>query len=238
MPSRPPTQPEPQPQDQASDQPACSSSPEQQERPPYPIGVPLKFSPSGAVQPFAGNTILANLSPDWVCDKVRLGGHSPGVFWPEAVPGDAELAEVTALFAARLRGFDLGDAAPPYKMRIVGFSPLEVGIGVAVGPATAEEGRRIKGLRDRLARTLAIRHPRHDTYGLHVSLAYLLRHLSAEQEAELKGLLYGFLEGGGMAKEFELAAPEFCTFGNMFEFRRVFYVGEGEDEAGRKDGDE
>jgi hypothetical protein len=48
---------------------------------------------------------------------------------------------------ARLRGFSLrqkdgedGDGAPPYRLRVVGwFSPLEVGIGVAV-----EGGRRLR----------------------------------------------------------------------------------------------
>ncbi|KAJ9136547.1 DUF1868-domain-containing protein [Pleurostoma richardsiae] len=226
-----------------------------QGRPEYPIGVPSKFDPDGNIQDFPGNTILAHLSPSsplyasmlslykklqesplshlyallpppsWhmtvfegVCDQVRKPG-----FWPADLPADAPLGDCTALFTQKLAAFDVGDDGPPYLMKVVGFSTLEVGIGVHVEPRTAEEGRRLQRLRDRLAGTLKIRHPQHDTYELHLSVAYLLRHLDGAQEGALMTLLLEHFRE--MPLEFELGAPEFCTFDDMAAFKRVLYLG-------------
>ena len=159
--------------------------------------------------------------------KMEMG---KGVYWPGDLRGDAALEECTELFERKLKGFELGDdGAPPYKLRVAGFSRLEVGIGVAVECVGEEEKKRVRALRDRLVGVLGIRHPVHEVYGFHVSLAYLLRHLSPEQERELRVVLDGFLEEGGRGMEFELGRPEFCTFEDMFAFERVFYLGERRD---------
>jgi hypothetical protein len=221
--------------------------------PKYPNGVPVKFDPNGHVQPFPGNTIIAHLSPaseiyasmlvlheklhqhrlshlfallppsSWhmtifegVCDQVRKPG-----FWPADLPLDAPLEDCDALFVKKLSTFDL-QCNPPYLMSVLGWSPLKTGIGVHVELRTADESKRVRGLRDRLADLLQIRHRDHATYDLHLSIAYLLRHLTAEQKAELTALLMDHLEG--MPKEFELGAPEFCKFDDMFAFRRQFYL--------------
>lgn len=178
-----------------------------------------------------------------VCDGVRDGGSQgerkrgememgKGVYWPVGLRADASLEECTALFERKLKGFDLGEAGPPYKLRVAGFSRLEVGIGVAVECVGEEERKRVRDLRNRLAGVLGIRHPVHEVYGFHVSLAYLLRHLSLEQERELREVLDGFLEEGGRGMEFELGRPEFCIFEDMFAFERVFYLGDGKEEGG------
>ncbi|KAK3941089.1 DUF1868-domain-containing protein [Diplogelasinospora grovesii] len=158
-----------------------------------------------------------------VCDQVR---DAPG-FWPSDVSQTAPLADVNALLAQRLAPgtFDLQehyDQGPPYVMTVKGFSPLIVGIGLHVEPISQTEGRRLKALRDRLADTLKIRHPHHDYYELHLSVAYLLRHLTPRQEAELTALLeFHYVT---MSKHFLLGPPEFCTFKDMFKFERKFYL--------------
>jgi len=225
-----------------------------QPRPEYPLGVPSKFAPDGSVQPFPGNTIVCHVSPSsplyeslfelhtklknsqfaplitllppesWhmtvfegVCDKVRAPGY-----WPAHIE---TLKYCTSLFATRLRKFDLGQSKPPYRLKITGFDPLEIGIGVSVEGKGMMEDRRIRDVRDRLADVLEIRHPNHETYGFHLSVAYLLRHLTDEQEADLTDLLMEHWEG--MPKEFEFErGPEFCTFENMFAFDRLFYLGD------------
>ncbi|KAJ3962614.1 hypothetical protein N0V92_000683 [Colletotrichum tropicale] len=226
------------------------------ERPQYPTGVPSKFAPDGAVQAFAGNTIICHLSPsdplyvsmqelsdklaaskfaslitllpptsfhmtvfEGVCDQVRKPGY-----WPSDLRLDAPLEECNSKFEKALGGFDLGDEhAPPYKMTVRGFDPLEIGIGVQLDGRTPAETVRLRSLRNKLAEKLNIRHPIHDGYGFHLSVAYLLRHLTDEQNRELQALLLNHFED--MPKEFELSAPEFCTFENMFAFKRAFFLG-------------
>lgn len=222
-------------------------------RPRYPRGVPSKFDPDGNVQPFPGNTVVSHLAPSsdlyismlglydklskshlshlytmlppssWhmtifegVCDQVRKPG-----FWPTDLSFDATMEECTTLFEEKLSSFSL-QCDPPYLAKITGFSPLEIGIGVHVELRTDEEEMRLRELRDRLSDLLQIRHPQHSSYELHLSMAYLLRHLSEDQERELKELLMDHFKE--MPLEFELGAPEFCTFDDMFAFRRVFFL--------------
>ncbi|KAJ7645580.1 RNA ligase/cyclic nucleotide phosphodiesterase [Mycena polygramma] len=151
-----------------------------------------------------------------VCDQARGPGR-----WPDDLPVNASLVECTALYQDKLASFDL-QCDPPYRITITGFEPLVTGIGIHLEPSTAEENTRIRGLRDRLARLLRIRSRTHDVYGLHLSVAYLLRFLTEEQEKELSGLLLDHFEG--MPKDFELGPPEFCTFEDMFAFKRLFYL--------------
>ncbi|KAJ7366618.1 RNA ligase/cyclic nucleotide phosphodiesterase [Mycena albidolilacea] len=151
-----------------------------------------------------------------VCDQVRVPGR-----WPDDLPIDASLQECTSLFENKLSSFDL-QCDPPYRISVTGFDPLETGIGVHLEPSTPGENARIRGLRDRLSTLLHIRHKGHATYGLHLSMAYLLRILTEEQEKELRGLLMDHFNG--MPKLFKLGAPEFCTFEDMLAFKRLFYL--------------
>jgi len=152
-----------------------------------------------------------------VCDQVRVPGR-----WPDDLPMDASLEECTSQFGNKLSSFDL-QCDPPYRISITGFDPLETGIGVHLEPSTTEENARIRGLRDRLSTLLHIRSKVHATYDLHFSMAYLLRILTEEQDKELRKLLMDHFEGG-MPKELKLGAPEFCTFEDMFAFKRLFYL--------------
>ncbi|OCL04412.1 DUF1868-domain-containing protein [Glonium stellatum] len=151
-----------------------------------------------------------------VCDQVRKPG-----FWPSDLAIDDPLDKCDSLFEEKLASFDL-QCDPPYRMSITGFDPLEIGIGVRLEPKTPGEAERLRNLRQRLADTLQIRHPGHDSYGLHLSIAYLIRHLTKEQKGELLALLEGHLRE--MPLDFELGAPEFCKFENMHAFHRQFYL--------------
>ncbi|KAK1984508.1 RNA ligase/cyclic nucleotide phosphodiesterase [Colletotrichum cereale] len=153
-----------------------------------------------------------------VCDQVRKPGY-----WPADLALDAPLAQCDSHFETALSNFDLGPGGrPPYKMTVKGFDPLEIGIGVRLEGRTPAETGRLRALRNRLADALEIRHPTHDGYGFHLSVAYLLRHLDDEQRSELEALLMRHIEE--MPKDFELGAPEFCVFNDMFAFKRVFFL--------------
>jgi hypothetical protein len=222
-------------------------------QPRYPGGVPDKLDADGHVQPFPGNTIICHLSASsdlyvsmlelykkmeesplshlfallppssWhmtvfegICDKVRQPAY-----WPSDLPLDTPLVDCNAVFANRLATFNL-KCDPPYRMKITGFDPLEIGIAIHVEPGTADESTRLLGLRDRLSDCLKIRHPVHDTYGFHLSMAYLLRFPSDDQKMDLSALLMDHFKG--MPKAFDLNAPEFCTFEDMFAFKQLFYL--------------
>ncbi|KAH8912132.1 DUF1868-domain-containing protein [Coniochaeta sp. PMI_546] len=221
--------------------------------PQYPSGIPGKFDKDGNVQPFPGNTIVCHLSqssevyasllglydklrtgpyshlytllppPSWhmtvfegVCDQVRKSGY-----WPSNLPSDTPLADCTSHFAAKLNAFDLR-CDPPYRMRIRGIDPLEIGLGLHLEFQNAQEETPFRALRDRISQTLNLRQPGHESYGLHLSLAYLLRHLTEDQKAEITNLVLDHLKDSPV--DFELGAPEFCTFEDMFAFKRLFYL--------------
>ncbi|KAL0944882.1 uncharacterized protein CTRU02_202769 [Colletotrichum truncatum] len=154
-----------------------------------------------------------------VCDQVRMPGY-----WPSDLPLDSPLEQCHSHFEQALAGFDVGiEGAPPYKMTVQGFDPLQVGISVCLDGRTSSETQRLRVVRNKLADALKIRHPIHDQYGFHLSVAYLLRHLDGDQEQELNAFLASHFEE--MPKEFELGAPEFCVFDDMFAFKRRFYLG-------------
>ncbi|KAF8208568.1 RNA ligase/cyclic nucleotide phosphodiesterase [Mycena galopus ATCC 62051] len=152
-----------------------------------------------------------------VCDKVRSRTR-----WPDDLSVDASLEECTSLYKKRLSSFDLQCDAP-YHLTILKFKPLNTaGIGVHLEPSTPEENARLRRLRDRLSKLLHIRAKNHKTYVFHLSVAYMLRFLTEEQDKEMTELLTEHFEG--MPKEFELGPPEFCTFESMFAFKQLFYL--------------
>jgi hypothetical protein len=111
-------------------------------------------------------------------------------------------------------------------MRVRGFDPAVVGLGLEVEGATPEEEQRMRRLRDRLADTLGFRAPNHEIYPFHVTIAYWLRHVDGDERVELNRVLKELLPEVKM--EFDLGAVEFCTFENMFAYPRLFYLGDAE----------
>ncbi|KAL6898178.1 RNA ligase/cyclic nucleotide phosphodiesterase [Trichoderma evansii] len=234
------------------------------ERPPYPRGIPSKFSSDGVLQRFPGitmichlpadsplqpglNAIYASLSSHPVISKlihllpkdswhmtVLDGIHGDKITPGKRPPGFEErsLEEVTEEFSQKLRRLgpelEKEGLAPPYKMKIRGFDKAKVGIGLEVDGASADEEKRIRLLRDRLADTLGLRRPNHDTYGLHITMAYLMRYIEGKNRKMLNALFEKHLPE--VQLEFELGAVEFCTYENMYAFARLFYLGESKTE--------
>lgn len=131
------------------------------------------------------------------------------------------LEACTARFAEKLAAFDL-QCDPPLRLTATGATPQLFGICVNLRLRTADEESRLRALRDRLADTLQVRHPHHANYGLHLSTAYYLRYLDQAEADEIATLLADHFRD--MPTEFELGAPEFCTFENMSQFDRLFYL--------------
>jgi hypothetical protein len=108
-------------------------------------------------------------------------------------------------------------------MYVAGWEALDDGIALKITPKTKEEEERLRGLRDHIAGQLATQHPGHAKYSFHISIAYSLRFLSLEDNARITSHLNGWLSR--LPRDFELGAPEYCTFHDMFAFKRDFYLG-------------
>lgn len=165
-----------------------------------------------------------------VFDGAREKECEPGM-WPPGMEKQP-LEECTKEYAQKLRQFGLGlekeGLAPPYRMRVQGFGPAVLGIGLVIEGATVEEEKRMRRLRDRLADTLGFRAPNHERYFFHMSIAYLLRHIDGDEREELNKVLAQHLPA--VHREFEMGAVEFCTYENVLGFPRLFYLGEREEE--------
>lgn len=151
-----------------------------------------------------------------VSDQIR----KPGV-WPAGLPLDAPLSQCTALFQEKLREFDV-ESGHRFKMAIDGFEPLEDGIALKVIAAGPTEENKIRQLRDRLSEHLQVRHPDHGIYSFHVSMSYMLRFLSEQDNQMITNFLQGWR--AKLPDTFELGAAEFCIFDDMFAFDRQFFL--------------
>lgn len=221
-------------------------------KPEYPAGVPDKFDPDGNVQHFPGNTIISHLSnsselyssllvlyerlkksphshlytllppSSWhmtifegVTDKVRKPSY-----WPSNLPSDASIEECTELYLRELSTFDLRTPLP-YHLTVTELKPIKGSISLHIEPHTTDNIA-LRGLRDRLAERLKIRGRNYNHYSFHIAVAYPLRFLTEDQDAELKALIMDHFKD--MPKEFELGAPEFCRFEDMFAYERLMYL--------------
>ena len=221
--------------------------------PAVPSGVGRKFHADGSIRKFPGNTVICHLDHDsalfdallrmrktledlpfasaytllppesWhmtvfegVCDEIRKPSY-----WPSDLPMTAPLETCNSLFEKKLKNFDLRDDAP-FNVKSLGLQPLVDGIALNIQPATADDERRLRDLRDRLSDLLLLRHEQHGSYAFHLSIGYLIRTLSQEEQQHLHRLFENEFATNGAC--FELGAPEFCLFEDMFAYERQFYL--------------
>lgn len=133
--------------------------------------------------------------------------------WPAGLPLDASVEETTSYFLERLEDFP---KAPHLRMKPIEVTPL----GLVLTGATSGDESAIRSLRDDLTRPFEFRHPDHDTYTFHVTLAYLAAWLPEGAELQYLPALADL--GAALAAEIdvmELDRPAFCTFDDMTEFR-------------------
>jgi hypothetical protein len=98
--------------------------------------------------------------------------REPG-YWPSNLAMNANLEDCTALYENEPSFFDL-QTDLRYHLSTVEFKPFDTRISLHIEPHMADNTA-LRGLRDRLADFIQIRHPDHNRYGFHLSVAYLLR---------------------------------------------------------------
>lgn len=148
--------------------------------------------------------------------------------WPAGLPIDAPLSASHSYLERRLEGFE-PDCPLPLRMRLDEFSlRRDPGATIRLLPLDERENRKLRRLRDRLSAQLQLRAPDHDTYGFHISLAYLVDWMTPEQQREYMAVqsdCFNMLRK--RLPVIELGAPEFCVFYDMFAFDTRFRVGQG-----------
>ncbi len=216
--------------------------------PPRYLGI--RFDATGRFLPTPGNTIVSHVVPgsrsEAALARVRQGlmelphgdrfaytpvssyhmtvfqgiieGRRKPGYWPEGMPLDTAIDETTALFLDRLSTFPRAD---PFRMKVVSVTPL----GLVLAGATESDEKMMRALRDALVEPFGYRHPDHDSYTFHITMAYPMAWLPAGAEAAYLPALAAL--GENLAEEIdvvELGAPAFCEFIDMTEFRPLKFL--------------
>jgi hypothetical protein len=156
---------------------------------------------------------------DGSLDSKRQSGD-----WPDGVPLTASLDDCSKFIVDRLRSFDLG-FEPPIRMvadeQLLG--PTQTCFPLR--PIDKSENRRMRDLRDRLAKALGIHHQNHDDYVFHISFGYYIRAFGeSAQEAYSVRRREAIAGLRRMLPVIELSAPEFCRFDDMTSFQTEFVM--------------
>lgn len=136
-------------------------------------------------------------------------------FWPEDVALETPVDDMTAIFIDRLARFKPGEA---FAVEVTHATPN----GLAVDGVSKRDRAVLKDWRDRLADLLGYRHPDHETYGFHITFAYLIERFD---DATMASWLT-FLENVAQdirrrSPVIELRAPAFCAFDDMNHFEEL-----------------
>lgn len=136
-------------------------------------------------------------------------------YWPRDIAADALIDETTRRFAERLQGFR---GAGPFQVQATGLTPN----GLIVEGAGEADRRTLAAWRDALAEVFGYRHPDHETYVFHVTLAYPIRWLDdARIPAWQAALAEGLADLQRAVPVMTLRPPAFCRFRDMELFEEL-----------------
>ncbi|SJM35424.1 DUF1868 domain-containing protein [Mesorhizobium delmotii] len=137
-------------------------------------------------------------------------------FWPQYMPLDTSIEDMTRLYLERLKGFE-GHGA--FKVRVVDVVPT----GRTVAGASDEDERVMRAWRDALSVPFGYRHSDHDSYTFHITFAYQIRHLDDESASQWQDVFDDCLSLlARQAPVIELRAPAFCRFKDMKHFEELW----------------
>ncbi|MBB6508843.1 hypothetical protein F4695_002192 [Rhizobium soli] len=136
-------------------------------------------------------------------------------FWPEDIPLETPIEDMTEIMAARLEGFSTLD---PFQVAVKSAKPS----GLVVEGKSENDRRAMKAWRDALARLLGYRHLDHDDYAFHITFAYVIERLSdAALPAWQLMLDEVTAEIQRAAPVLQLRPPAFCSFEDMNHFHEL-----------------
>jgi len=143
-------------------------------------------------------------------------------YWPADMALDTPIETMTDHYRTRLAGFRGGR---PFRVRTIDIVPT----GLVVAGATAEDAATLAAWRDELAERFGYRHPDHETYEFHITLAYMRKWLPQTCLPAWNAL---FSDGLALlAREapiLELRVPAFCSFEDMNHFEELLVFEPGD----------
>ncbi len=133
--------------------------------------------------------------------------------WPAGLRNDSSFEDINKVFRQRLTDFQLD-----CPIRVIA-SGVNGPNSISMEPDGNIEETSLRGLRDRLRDLTGLSRDDHETYRFHVSLAYMLRFLPAD-EADALISLSEDLYARHLAKVEPVTfnSLEFCRFETMFRF--------------------
>lgn len=139
-------------------------------------------------------------------------------FWPPELPLDATIDAATAHMIERLKDLPKSQR---FKVKPIAVTPM----GLSVAGATPEDERALRAFRDRLADCFGYRHPDHEAYEFHITMAYLIDFMVPD-EARDHARAIAALSGEFLSQitTIELGTSDFCTFDDMNHFEPVVSV--------------
>lgn len=147
-----------------------------------------------------------------------IEGRRMPPFWPAEVAMDMPIEAMTELFDKRL---ELFPARTSFAVEIVEALPR----GLVVDGVTAADRHAMADWRNAFAEVFGYRHPDHDSYQFHITMAYLIDWLDDATLPDWQAMLDDVADDiRRRAPVLELRAPAFCSFEDMnwFEELRVF----------------
>lgn len=146
--------------------------------------------------------------------------------WPRDVPANAPIAECNRIVGERLR-----------KARIAPLSEIRMKVDrsdsgydentlrMPLVPYDEAEAEKLSIFRDRLAEVVGVRSPNHEQYQFHVTIGYLMRPFNRRELRDaLADMAKWKARMASRSPVIELGKPEYCTFDDMFAFKRQFFL--------------
>lgn len=147
-----------------------------------------------------------------------LEGRRAQPYWPADVAPDTSIEDMTRLFLERLPALTGG---PAFKVKVTDALPT----GLKCEGATDADRQALGDWRNAFADILGYRHPDHEDYVFHITLAYVIERFDDAALPAWQAMLDGVVcDIDARAPVLDLRAPAFCSFADMnhFEELRVF----------------
>lgn len=147
-----------------------------------------------------------------------IEGRRAYPYWPRDIAGDTSIPAMTEQFMQRLVGFAAG---PNFKVAVTAVVPT----GLRVEGVTAADRQALASWRNRFADALGYRHPDHDSYAFHITMAYLIDWIDADALPGWKAMLDAVeADIVQRAPVLDLRAPAFCRFADMNWFEELLVL--------------
>jgi hypothetical protein len=146
--------------------------------------------------------------------------------WPQGVPANASIAECNRIVGERLQQAKL--ASPSLiRMKVdVADSGYDGNtLRMPLVPYDDAEAAMLNALRDRMSEAVGVRSPTHEEYQFHITIGYLIRPFGRRELRDALADMGAWkARMASLSPVIEFGRPEYCTFDDMFAFKRQFFL--------------